>query len=97
MDIYVIETNCPKGFGKDYFKIRALTLSLEQFYIFTLNPSLNLVKVAGSSPLINPSKEHTDSISLANSKPVYVYKEKTLISQAAPSGPFLPDPWWRDS
>lgn len=65
-----------------YFKIRALTLSLEQYYIFTLNPSLNVVKVAGSQPLVKHSEEHINRIVSANSKPVYVYKDNILVYEA---------------
>lgn len=63
-------------------KIRALTLCLEQYYIFILNPSLNSVKVAGSNPIVEHTKEHIASIKKANSKPVYVYKDNTLIYEA---------------
>lgn len=63
-------------------KIRALTLCLEQYYIFILNPSLNSVKVAGSNPIVEHTKEHIASIKKANSKPIYVYKDNTLIYQA---------------
>jgi group I intron endonuclease len=77
LDIYIIDT-----INMEYTKIRALTLSLEQYYIFTLNPSLNSIKVAGSNPIVNHTKEHIANIKKANSKPVYVYKDKTLVYMA---------------
>jgi len=39
LDIYKIDTT-----GMEYSKIRAVTLCLEQYYIFILNPSLNSIK-----------------------------------------------------
>jgi NADH-ubiquinone oxidoreductase chain 3 len=77
LDIYIIDTA-----GMVYSKIRAVTLCLEQYYIFILNPSLNKIKVAGSNPIVEFTKEHIASIKKANSKPVYVYKDKTLIYEA---------------
>ena len=47
LDIYIIDTT-----GMVYSKIRAVTLCLEQYYIFNLNPSLNRIKVAGSKPKV---------------------------------------------
>ena len=40
----------------EYSKIRAVTLCLEQYYIFILNPSLNSIKVAGSNPIVEFTK-----------------------------------------
>lgn len=77
LDIYIIDTT-----GMVYSKIRAITLCLEQYYIFNLNPSLNSIKVAGSNPIVEFTKEHIASIKKANSKPVYVYKDKTLLYDA---------------
>ena len=77
LDIYIIDTT-----GMEYSKIRAVTLCLEQYYIFNLNPSLNSIKVAGSNPIVEFTKEHIASIKKANSKPVYVYKDKTLLYEA---------------
>jgi len=77
LDLYIINTT-----GMVNSKIRALTLCLEQYYIFFLNPSLNSVKVAGSNPIVEHTKEHIASIKKANSKPIYVYKDNTLIYQA---------------
>lgn len=79
LDIYIIDSGLTLESDLPYFKIRALTLSLEQYYIFTLNPSLNVVKVAGSQPLVKHSEEHINSIVSANSKPVYVYKDNILV------------------
>lgn len=45
LDIYKIDTT-----GMKDLKIRAVTLCLEQYYIFILNPSLNSIKVAVSKP-----------------------------------------------
>jgi hypothetical protein len=77
LDIYIIDTT-----GMQYSKFRAVTLCLEQYYIFILNPSLNSIKVAGSNPIVEFTKEHIASIKKANSKPVYVYNNKTLIFEA---------------
>jgi NADH-ubiquinone oxidoreductase chain 3 len=77
LDIYIIDT-----IDMDSSKIRAITLSLEQYYIFVLKPSLNLIKVAGSNPIVNHTEEHIASIKKANSKRVYVYKDKTLVYEA---------------
>jgi len=77
LDIYIIDTT-----GLVYSKIRAVTLCLEQYYIFILNPSLNSIKVAGSNPIVEFTKEHISSIKKANSKPVYVYINNTLIYEA---------------
>jgi len=41
----------------EYSQIRAVTLCLEQYYIFILKPSLNSIKVAGSNPIVELSKE----------------------------------------
>ena len=49
--------------------------------MFTLNPSLNQIKVAGSNPIVVLTKEHI-ALKKANSKPVYVYKDKTLLYEA---------------
>lgn len=48
--------------------VRIKTLVLEQYYIFTLNPSLNTIKVAGCPTGL--------------SKPVFVYLNNTLIFEA---------------
>jgi NADH-ubiquinone oxidoreductase chain 3 len=77
LDIYIIDTT-----GMEYSKIRAVTLCLEQYYIFILNPSLNSIKVAGSNPIVEHTKEHIASIKKANSKPVFVYNNKTLLYEA---------------
>ena len=66
----------------EYSQIRAVTLCLSQYYIFNLNSSLNSIKVAGSNPIVVFTKEHIASIKKANSKPVYVYKDKTLLYEA---------------
>lgn len=50
--------------------------------MFTLNPSLNQIKVAGSNPIVELTKEHIALKKKANSKPVYVYKDKTLLYEA---------------
>jgi hypothetical protein len=46
LDIYLIDTT-----GMEDSKIKAVTLCLEQYYIFILNPYLNSLKVAGSNPI----------------------------------------------
>jgi hypothetical protein len=78
LDIYMIDTT---EMIYLYSKIRALTLCLEQYYILILNPSLNAikVKVAGSNPIVEFTKEHIANIKKANSKPVYVYRDKILL------------------
>jgi hypothetical protein len=65
LDFYIINT-----IGMEYSKIRAVTLSLEQYYIFILNPSLNLIKIAGFNPRVKPTEDHIVSIKKANSKTV---------------------------
>jgi group I intron endonuclease len=77
LDIYIIDTT-----GMEPSKIRAVTLCLEQYYIFILKPSLNSIKVAGSKPIVEFTEEHIASIKKANSKPVFVYKNKTLLYEA---------------
>jgi NADH-ubiquinone oxidoreductase chain 3 len=77
LDIFIIDTT-----GMKYSKIKAVTLCLEQYYIFILNPFLNSIKVAGSNPIVNFTKEHIESIKKANSKPVFVYNDKTLLYEA---------------
>ena len=49
--IYKIDTT-----GMENSKIRAVTLCLEQYYIFNLNPSLNSIKVARFNPLVEKRK-----------------------------------------
>jgi len=61
LDIYIIDTT-----GMEFIKIRAVTLCLEQYFIFILNPSLNSIKVAGSNPIVEFTKEHFASIKKAN-------------------------------
>ena len=78
MSIYIINT---AGINKS--RIRDLALSLEQYYIFTLKPTLNSIKVAGCNPIVNYSEEHIASIKKANSKPVYVYKDNILIFEGS--------------
>lgn len=53
LDIYTIDTT-----GMEKSKIRAVTLCLEQYYIFNKNPLLNSIKVAGSKPKAEFTKEH---------------------------------------
>jgi hypothetical protein len=77
LDFYIIDTT-----GMEYSKIRAVILCLEQYKIFNLNPFLNSIKVARSNPIVEFTKEHIASIKKANSKPVYVYKNKTLLYKA---------------
>lgn len=84
LDIFIIDTT-----GMEKEKIRAVTLCLEQYYIFILNPSLNLIKVAGSNLIVNFTKEHIESIKKANSKPIYVYKNKTLLYEAPSATEFI--------
>lgn len=48
-------------------------LSLEQYSIFTLNGSLNTMKVTGVTPAAPITEKGKDSIVKANSAPVYVY------------------------
>jgi hypothetical protein len=61
LDIYIIYT-----IGMKYSKIRAVTLCLEQYYIFILNPSLNSIKVAGFYPIVEFTKEHIAGIKTVN-------------------------------
>jgi hypothetical protein len=77
LDIFIIDTT-----GMEIEKIRAVTLCLEQYYIFIFNPSINSIKVAGSNPIVNFTIEHIESIKKANSKPVYVYKDNILLYEA---------------
>jgi hypothetical protein len=64
------------------FKLRerALSLALEQYFIFTKNPVLNHIKVAGATPG-GPMDENTKlSIKKSNSKPLYIYNhDKTIL------------------
>ena len=77
--IYIIKN----GYDQDTRdSVQHLTLALEQYYIFILNPSLNTVKVAGSPPYteINPLVlKRIMEMSQANRMPTYVYKDNTLI------------------
>lgn len=50
---------------------------LEQYSIFTLNSTLNRIKVAGATPPI--SQKVKSSIIKANSVPAYVYVNDVLI------------------
>ena len=50
---------------------------LEQYYIFTVNSTLNTIKVAGLTPPI--SQKVKSSIIKANSIPVYVYVNDVFI------------------
>lgn len=69
---------------KGEFKPRTFSLALEQYYIFTLNPVLNDIKVAGASPG-GPMAETTKlSIKTALSKPLYVYNhDKSILHHTA--------------
>lgn len=80
IDIYIIDTA-----NKPIEYIRNMTLYFEQYYIFKLNPSLNLIKVAGSNQIVNFTEEHLAKIIKTNSKPVFVYFKKTLIYKASSS------------
>lgn len=74
LDIYIIDlSNVQKE------KISCLVLFLEQYYIFTLNSSLNALKVAGSNPIPKFDFSHIENIKKANSKKVYLYKQNTLV------------------
>lgn len=66
--------------GEFSLRERALSLALEQYLIFTKNPVLNHIKVAGSAPG-GPMDEKTKlSIKKSNSKPLYVYNhDKTIL------------------
>ena len=72
LDIYIIVVgvatpdHAGHTTGMEFIKIRAVTLCLEQYYIFILNPSLNSIKVAGSNPIVEFTKEHFASIKKAN-------------------------------
>ncbi len=78
LQIYKID---PSLFEGDFtLQERALSLALEQYYIFTLNPVLNHIKVAGATPG-GPMDENTKlSIKKSNSKPLYIYNhDKTIL------------------
>lgn len=66
--------------GEFNLRERALSLALEQYFIFTKNPVLNHIKVAGSAPG-GPMDEKTKlSIKKSNSKPLYIYNhDKTIL------------------
>jgi NADH-ubiquinone oxidoreductase chain 3 len=78
LEIYVIDPSLFEG--KFTFRERDFSLALEQYFIFTKNPALNHIKVAGATPG-GPMDENTKlSIKKANSKPLYVYNEdKTIL------------------
>jgi hypothetical protein len=57
-----------------------LVRALEQYYIFTLVPTLNTIKVAGGTNTVEMTNELRAIIGSHNSKPLYVYnKNKTLL------------------
>ena len=51
----------------DVNKVLAITLALEQYYIFTLNSTLNTLKVARTVPITPQSEEGKAKVKLANS------------------------------
>lgn len=59
------------------------TLALEQYFIFTLNTTLNTIKVAGAAPFesyTTPKRvEQIKKTSKQSSIPAYVYKDNVLI------------------
>ena len=74
LDIYIVKN----GYAvEDIAKLQSLVLCLEQYSIFTLNSTLNTMKVAGVTPSI--SEKVKSSIIKANSVPVYVYVKDVLI------------------
>lgn len=60
-------------------------LTLEQYYIFTLNSTLNTLKVAGLGPqyIENKDRNAAISISRANSKRIYLYLDNVLVHEAS--------------
>jgi group I intron endonuclease len=78
LEIFVLD---PLLFGEEFdLRVRALCLALEQYFIFTKNPVLNNIKVAGSPPG-GPMPESTKlSISKSNGRPVFVFNhDKTVL------------------
>ena len=47
LDIYIIQNGYE---SENNYKVQSLVLSLEQYSIFTLNSTLNTIKVAGIAP-----------------------------------------------
>jgi hypothetical protein len=62
------------------FKPLDFSRALEQYYIFTKNPVLNTIKVAGGYSTGELAESTKLQIDIANSKPLYVYnKNKTIL------------------
>jgi hypothetical protein len=80
LSIYIIDKK-----DVDKNTIKGITLCLEQYFIFTLNPILNSIKVAGSNPINEVTIDHKNKIRQANSKPIWVYYNNTIIYKASSS------------
>lgn len=76
LDIYIIQNGYK---SENNYKVQSLVLSLEQYYIFTLNSTLNTIKVAGIAPIVELTEEAKASITKANSTPVYIYDNGKLV------------------
>jgi hypothetical protein len=67
LELYKIDVSSCQGSELE------LVRALEQYYIFTLNPALNTIKVAGGTNRLEMTDERRKLISKAKSKPFYVY------------------------
>ena len=76
LDIYIVQ----KGYESlNDYKLQSLVLSLEQYYIFTFNSTLNTIKVAGIAPIAELTEKGKASITENNSTPVYIYDNGKLV------------------
>lgn len=80
LDIYIVR----KGYdSSEYITVLNEVLALEQYYIFTLNSTLNTIKVAGVGPQYIENETRNAAISRANSKQIYVYLNDVLVYKAS--------------
>lgn len=81
LEIYIIE----KGDFSDILRIK--TLVLKRYYIFTKNPTLNALKVAGSTPPNNLDLkmlvELGRKLGKSQAKPLFVYVDNVLTFKAS--------------
>ena len=76
LDIYIVQ----KGYESlNDYKLQSLVLSLEKYYIFTFNSTLNTIKVAGIAPIAELTEKGKASITENNSTPVYIYDNGKLV------------------
>ena len=67
-DIYIIQNG---NESENNYKVQSLVLSLELYYIFTLNST--------RAPIVELTEEAKASITKANSTPVYIYDNGKLV------------------